>query len=274
MRLQLFTVPGQVYLNATRKLVLSGVDGLVFVADSQPGRLDANQESAEDLALNIEEQGRSLDDIPLVVQLNKRDLPGVMGDAELRRSLPLSPRAVFPTVATTGEGVLPALERLVDETIADLEGKGTFGEIPRPTPTPQFSAPSDGLDAQIHAASERWSAELLRGRNVEGPSWAALFEERGHLVRNLEQQIVQGNFPAAIIGCDALLRSCFEEVIVAAGGHDPLMALPLLGIAAPRWLAFRRIVGRAETGGPLDARDALQCFLLLLEVHSRRGMRR
>src|SRR5450432_291440 len=74
VRLQLFTVPGQVYYNATRKLVLTGADGLVFVADSQAGRMDSNLESLENLRDNLEELGRSLSDVPHVLQYNKRDL--------------------------------------------------------------------------------------------------------------------------------------------------------------------------------------------------------
>ena len=95
VRLQLFTVPGQVYLNATRKLVLTGVDGLVFVADSQRERHDANLESLENLAANLEEQGRSIHETPLVLQFNKRDLPNVMRVDELDRSLNTGARPVF-----------------------------------------------------------------------------------------------------------------------------------------------------------------------------------
>src|SRR5690348_249850 len=83
VRLQLFTVPGQVYFNATRKLVLTGADGLVFVSDSQVARADANLESLENLRENLAEQGRELGKIPLVFQHNKRDLADVHPMAEL-----------------------------------------------------------------------------------------------------------------------------------------------------------------------------------------------
>src|SRR5687768_12033121 len=83
VRLQLFTVPGQVYFNATRKLVLTGADGIVFVSDSQAARADANLESLENLRENLAEQGRELGKIPLVLQHNKRDLPDVLSLEEL-----------------------------------------------------------------------------------------------------------------------------------------------------------------------------------------------
>ena len=102
VRVQLFTVPGQVYFNATRKLLLTGADGVVFVADSQRDRLDANVESLENLEANLAEQGRELKHVPHVIQLNKRDLRTVAPVAELERTLNLHAAPVFPTCAPTG----------------------------------------------------------------------------------------------------------------------------------------------------------------------------
>src|SRR5215831_20987258 len=87
VRLQLFTVPGQVYYNATRKLVLTGADGLVFVADSQAGRVDANLETLENLRANLAEHDRSLASVPHIVQHNKRDLSDVLSIEELDEML-------------------------------------------------------------------------------------------------------------------------------------------------------------------------------------------
>src|ERR687887_961145 len=86
-RFHLYTVPGQVFYDASRKLILKGVDGVVFVADSQMERLDANLESFENLQVNLAEQGYDLDKIPYVIQYNKRDLPNVVAVGELRRAL-------------------------------------------------------------------------------------------------------------------------------------------------------------------------------------------
>ena len=82
-KFQLYTVPGQVYYNATRKLVLRGVDGVVFVADSQPDKMDENIESLANLEENLAEYGYDIDSIPFVIQYNKRDLPGVLPVEEL-----------------------------------------------------------------------------------------------------------------------------------------------------------------------------------------------
>jgi mutual gliding-motility protein MglA len=87
VKLQLYTVPGQVYYAATRKLVLSGADGIVFVADTQTARYESNQESLDDLNLNLAEQGRKLSRVPHVFQWNKRDLPALVSVDELDRRL-------------------------------------------------------------------------------------------------------------------------------------------------------------------------------------------
>jgi signal recognition particle receptor subunit beta len=112
VKLQLYTVPGQVYYAATRKLVLSGADGVVFVADTQSARLDANLESLDDLNANLAEQGRKLSALPHVFQWNKRDLPDLVPVEELDRRLNLFGAPSVPTVATTGQGVFEVLERI------------------------------------------------------------------------------------------------------------------------------------------------------------------
>src|SRR6202795_4990410 len=86
-RFHLYTVPGQVYYNASRKLILKGVDGLVFVADSQRERMDANIESLFNLELNLKQHGYDLLKVPYVLQLNKRDLPNVVSTADLKAEL-------------------------------------------------------------------------------------------------------------------------------------------------------------------------------------------
>jgi signal recognition particle receptor subunit beta len=86
-RFHLYTVPGQVFYDASRKLILKGVDGVIFVADSQEERMDANLESLDNLRYNLQEQGYDLDKLPYVIQYNKRDLPNVMSIEEMRREL-------------------------------------------------------------------------------------------------------------------------------------------------------------------------------------------
>ena len=120
-RFHLYTVPGQVFYDASRKLILKGVDGVVFVADSQEERMDANIESLDNLRINLEEQGYDLDKLPYVIQYNKRDLPYLVPVEELRREL--NPTAVpdFEACAVTGEGVYETLKAVAKLVLIDLK---------------------------------------------------------------------------------------------------------------------------------------------------------
>jgi len=108
-RFHLYTVPGQVYYNASRRLILKGVDGLIFVGDSQRSRLEANIEAMHNLYENMESYGYDIESIPFAIQYNKRDLPDIMSIEELRAVL--NPMGVpdFEAVAIEGEGVFQTL---------------------------------------------------------------------------------------------------------------------------------------------------------------------
>jgi signal recognition particle receptor subunit beta len=123
-RFHLYTVPGQVFYDASRKLILKGVDGVVFVADSQIERMEANLESVENLRVNLAEQGYDLDRVPYVVQYNKRDLPNVATVDELRRLL--NPRGVpeYQAVAPTGVGVFDTLKAVAKLVLTELKKGG------------------------------------------------------------------------------------------------------------------------------------------------------
>jgi mutual gliding-motility protein MglA len=123
-RFHLYTVPGQVFYDASRKLILKGVDGVVFVADSQIERTEANVESVENLRTNLGEQGYDLDKIPYVIQYNKRDLPNAAALDELQNLL--NPRSVphFEAVAPKGEGVYETLKAIAKLILTELK-KGT-----------------------------------------------------------------------------------------------------------------------------------------------------
>ncbi len=125
-RFHLYTVPGQVFYDASRKLILKGVDGVVFVADSQIERMEANIESMENLRTNLTEQGYNLDGIPFVVQYNKRDLPNVVPVGEMKKTL--NPRSVpdFEAVAADGTGVFDTLKAIAKLVIMELK-KGQEG---------------------------------------------------------------------------------------------------------------------------------------------------
>ena len=112
-RFHLYTVPGQIFYDASRKLILKGVDGIVFVADSQIERMDANIESFENMKINLKEQGYDLANIPYVIQYNKRDLPNVVPVAELKKVLNVDGVPDFEVVAAAGGGVFETLKAVV-----------------------------------------------------------------------------------------------------------------------------------------------------------------
>jgi len=125
-RFHLYTVPGQVFYDASRKLILKGVDGVVFVADSQVARFEANIESLENLRSNLQEQGYNLDKLPYVVQYNKRDMPEVSSVEELRRELNPNNVPDFEAVASTGVGVFETLKAVAKQVLTELK-RGTGG---------------------------------------------------------------------------------------------------------------------------------------------------
>jgi signal recognition particle receptor subunit beta len=121
VRFHLYTVPGQVFYNATRKLVLKGADGVIFVADSQRAMLDANLESLANLRDNFAEQGINIAEFPMVIQYNKRDLPDILSADELNAAL--NPRTVpyYEAVATTGDGVLKTFTAISKLVLQDMQ---------------------------------------------------------------------------------------------------------------------------------------------------------
>jgi mutual gliding-motility protein MglA len=120
VRFHLYTVPGQVFYDASRKLILKGADGLIFVADSQTERFEANQESMDNLRDNVIEQGMQLETTPFIIQYNKRDLPNAMTVEEL--SAALNPRKVpeLEASARTGQGVFETLKELAKQVLGKL----------------------------------------------------------------------------------------------------------------------------------------------------------
>jgi signal recognition particle receptor subunit beta len=119
-RFHLYTVPGQVFYDASRKLILKGVDGVVFVADSQEERMDANVESLYNLEENLRAQGYDLMKLPYVLQLNKRDLPNVIPVAELKEELYRKGEPVVEAVASVGTGVFDTLKAVAKQVLTEL----------------------------------------------------------------------------------------------------------------------------------------------------------
>lgn len=181
VRLQLFTVPGQVYYNATRKLVLTGADGVVMVVDSQRARFDANLESLDNLRDNLREHGRSLQELPHVIQYNKRDLDDVVPIGELEPRLNRHGVSSFETIATHGDGVFESLEAIARVVLDDFEHR-----MPeqRRAAGQALELPEEGL------------AEALRRANG-GASRPAVEPAGAGAVDQLELAVAAGAEPAA-----------------------------------------------------------------------------
>jgi len=120
VRFHLYTVPGQVFYDASRKLILKGVDGVIFVADSQVERMEANEESVYNLNVNLKDQGYDLTQIPFVLQLNKRDLPNIVPSAEMIPKLKQKDEPIFEAVASKGIGVFETLKAVAKQCLTDL----------------------------------------------------------------------------------------------------------------------------------------------------------
>jgi signal recognition particle receptor subunit beta len=123
-RIHLYTVPGQVFYDASRKLILRGVDGIVFVADSQEQRMDANVEALENLMSNLKEHGYDFNKIPYVLQLNKRDLPNILPVDLLSTELRKKNEAIVEAVAFQGVGVFETLKEIAKQVLTELKAGG------------------------------------------------------------------------------------------------------------------------------------------------------
>ncbi|QDV07782.1 Mutual gliding-motility protein MglA [Planctomycetes bacterium Poly30] len=171
---QIYTVPGQVYYNSTRKLVLQGVDGVIFVADSSASMLEENLESLSNLAENLIEYGKDIEEIPIVIQYNKRDLPDAMTVEELERHL--NPRGApsFEAMANSGHGVFPTLKSLAARVLDSIhEQTGASGAqgvaapkpaAPRPAQAPAAQAPAGPAPVPLSAPAAQPAAATPFGQ--------------------------------------------------------------------------------------------------------------
>lgn len=167
IRFHLYTVPGQVFYNATRKLVLKGADGVVFVADSQEDMMDSNLESINNLRRNLADHNINLYDFPFVIQYNKKDLPHTLSAEVLNKGL--NPRGVpsFPASAATGEGVLETLTAVSRLVLADLREMIETGRPRKRTPVqPEQLIPMS--PSAVEGEMPRENAEDLRSWVQEG----------------------------------------------------------------------------------------------------------
>ena len=135
-KFQLYTVPGQIYYKSTRRLVLQGVDGIVFVADSSKAKLRENLESLEDLEQNLKEMGKALTDVPIIIQYNKRDLPDAMSIEELEKEVNPHGFPYTEAIATKGDGIFPTLKELSELVLEAVNKSGFAATRPKRAPRP------------------------------------------------------------------------------------------------------------------------------------------
>lgn len=221
VRLQLFTVPGQVYYNATRKLVLTGADAVVFVADSQRARVDANLESLENLRDNLREHGRSLNELPFALAYNKRDLEDVLEVDELERRLNRLGAPHFTTCATTGQGVFETLDAVARMVLEDFEQRMPDS---RSGPFVGFGLAEGGLIDALRAADAPEDEPRVVREDADG-----------------DDDAVAGERAARILAGDASRRSArpppahselplpVSHLSVAPAASSSLSFLPLWG---------------------------------------------
>jgi mutual gliding-motility protein MglA len=281
LRLQLYTVPGQVFYDATRKLVLNGADGVVFVADSQPLARDSNLESMSNLETNLAESGIDLAGFPFVLQWNKRDLPGVVPLEELRRQL--NPLGVpeFETVASRGEGILPALREITRLVVNDLKARQ-----PRRAPTGKRlelgRGPPDAtlvrdLAATVRAATVASStprpappvrsaapavpAPVRRDPGVQGLSFARMFPGQGGAVAEVELAIRERAFAAAV---RTAARGVAEVLATLPASEGVNARAALLGLDGKEFLRLGRLAERPDDA--VTEIDALFGLYLLVSA--------
>ncbi len=176
-RFQLYTVPGQVYYNSTRKLVLRGVDGIVFVADSQRSRQAENLESLQNLRQNLQDYGMDLDDMPFVLQYNKRDMDNVFTLDEMNAELNARNVPFFPATAHNGKGVVTTLKTIAMLVIEKFNVKQGFlrkaAESANNTGVHDVSLTKEGISVSQNAPKPAAPAAAPAASPFKMPSFAA-----------------------------------------------------------------------------------------------------
>ena len=277
VRFQLYTVPGQVFYAATRKLVLHGADGVVFVADSQPGATQSNIESLEDLKRNLVDDDIDIDTFPIVFQYNKRDLPGVRDIEEMREALNWLDRPDFGTSATLGHGVLPALKE-----ISKLVIRALWARFPKAPPKREVKPLNDGIEASVARVAREVTAsgefQLMDDEDeddaappivLEIPedalSFATLWEGADATsVANVEDGIRRGDFGGALQHAVQAMVELLDALPGTGGQASPMSKASLLGLDGREFLRFCRIAGLHASA--VSEHDALFALYLLVSA--------
>jgi signal recognition particle receptor subunit beta len=250
-RLQLYTVPGQVFYNTTRKLVLKGVDGIVFVADSQQAILDANVESLKNLRENLAEIGLTLDEIPTVIQLNKRDLPNIASPETIMTALdPERKLDYVEAVAARGDGVFETLKLISKLTLRTLRRRMTGEEPIRPAPAAriaQFRVQSnDAPPSPVRTLAQSTPTPTV---TAPVPAVAATALAESQPVYAPPQ--VQAFDPDATVAAASLDRNILAHAPVAEPEPEPIVPAVVKEQGEER-------TAELEDEAPLGAADSLQ----------------
>jgi signal recognition particle receptor subunit beta len=232
---QIYTVPGQVYYNSTRKLVLQGVDGVVFVADSSASMVEENLESMRNLEQNLNEYGKSLASIPLIIQYNKRDLPDAMSVDELNRLLNPYNAPCFEAIANTGQGVFPTLKALAARVLDTIHTGSGAKAAPQPaqpsisTGTTGFyvapARPGQAAPAQPAAAQPQPAALAA---SAGAPATRPLHQTGYHAVK--APQPAQAQAPRA----QPAIAAHLQPFTTTSGGAGGQTAFVPQGLASPQ----------------------------------------
>lgn len=282
VRLQLYTVPGQVFYNSTRKLVLNGVDGVVFVADSQHAALDDDRESLQNLRDNLEEIGMSLRRVPYVLQYNKRDIPECMSVEQMNTELNPDGVPFFATSALAGEGVQDVLRGIARLVIADLNSKGvgrkvlqqkederrettsTFRPVapaaPRveaPEAAPVYAPPTSSPPPPPAAAPPTSLEEAMqqRAESFSVLSFAALWptSELRDMCRACEANYGRGDYRAVVLSTQRMAA----VLTAATRGEELALEMVLRGVRPEQIVKFRALSRQAAGGESITMSDAL-----------------
>jgi len=208
-RVQLYTVPGQVFYDATRKLVLRGADAVVFVADSQAPALESNKESFQNLIANLKEQGAELSKIPHVIQWNKRDTPNALPVPVLDQEINLFGAPTFEACAMRGEGVketLTGVARLVLKHLAEKYGGGVVEEPAFLAPAPAPAAPTHTVPLEVEELSAGELLEEIEEIPADAAAQAAHAPQPTHMPHSsvvevpvvLDRSLFSGEAPVEI----------------------------------------------------------------------------
>jgi hypothetical protein len=284
------------------------VDGVVFVADSQVGREDANQESFEDLVTNLAEHNRAFASLPHTFHWNKRDLEGVLPIEELDRRWNAHGAPSLGTVATRGVGVFEGLERIMrmvlrsyeadlprgeslpsvradteEATIADaIRGLAESPYRPKVTPfagtriEPQGDVPPSSAAAP-HAPAVRVEEGTVEVAISEKFSFAPLWaESEREAALDVERAIARGDGAGATLACDLLVTRVLASAASLAGNvdapRDPGVVALLLGVEGRRYVSLRALVRAARAGDPVRAEEALEAYAFALEARRAREL--